>query len=96
MTQWFDFCPNCGSRTIPCKCSAAVPCRWCLRSHHPKVECKARTAGLKKIMESATKKMNENAARQIDRDALIEILRGPYATYEEQADAVMALLGGEV
>lgn len=40
--------------------------------------------------------MGWNAGRQIDRDALIEVLRGPYATYEEQADAVMALLGGEV
>ena len=32
---------------------------------------------------------------QIDRDALIEVLRGPYATYEEQADAVCDLLGGQ-
>lgn len=39
--------------------------------------------------------MGWNAGRQINRDALIEVLRGPYATYEEQADAVMTLLGGE-
>lgn len=38
--------------------------------------------------------MGWNAGRQIDRDALIEVLRGPYATYEEQADAVCDLLGG--
>lgn len=41
-------------------------------------------------------KAGQGAPHQIDRDALIEVLRGPYATYEEQADAVMALLGGEV
>jgi hypothetical protein len=36
-----------------------------------------------------------STACQIDRDALIEVLRGPYATYEERADAVCDLLGGQ-
>jgi hypothetical protein len=48
----------------------------------------------KSVHEDAAK-AERNSSRQIDRDALIKVLRGPYATYEEQADAVMALLGGE-
>ena len=78
------------------------PALHCARNHHGELAACARPfllridgCGLWSSGDCGEAGETASTACQIDRDALIEVLRGPYATYEERADAVCDLLGGQ-